>query len=271
MIVRQNLHTHTTFCDGVNPPEGMVLSAITKGLTSIGFSGHAFTEHDTSYCMSRENTLLYSRDILNLREKYKDKIKIYIGLEQDYYSAEPFIKTDYLIGSVHYILKDGEYIPVDETIEITLDAVNRLYQGDIYSYIEDYYKTAADVYNKTKCDIIGHFNLVEKFNAQGRLFDRSNPRYVAAYETALETLVSQNRIFEINTSGLGRYGEPYPNGEILKKLAALGGKVTVSSDSHCLATVDFQLNEMCRLAYECGFREIYQLGDNGFYPIEIKI
>lgn len=270
MIVRQNLHTHTTFCDGLNPPEGMVLSAITKGMTSIGFSGHAFTEHDTSYCMSRENTFKYRDEILALRDKYKDKIKIYIGLEQDYYSIEPLIETDYLIGSVHYLYKNSEYIPVDETEEITVDAVNRLYNGDVYSYLEDYYNTLSDVYNKTKCDIIGHFNLPEKFNVQCKLFDREHPRYISAYENALKTLISQGRIFEINTSGLAKYGEPYPNEVILRKIASLGGKVTVSSDSHSLATVDFQLNEMCRLAYKCGFREIYRLGDNGFYSVNIE-
>jgi len=270
MIIRQNLHTHSTFCDGMNPPEGMVLSAITKGLTSLGFSGHAYTPHDDSYCMSLENTLNYFSELIRLREVYHDKLKIYIGLEQDYYSVKPAIQTDYLIGSVHYVEKNGEYIPVDETAEITAEAVNRLYGGDIYAYLEDYYKIVKDVYNKTGCDIVGHFNLPEKFNFGEKLFSRSNPRYVNAYQNALETLISQNRIFEINSSGLGRYGEPYPNSDILRKIADMGGRVTVSSDSHSLSTVDFQLNEMCRLAFECGFRQIYQLGENGFYAIEIN-
>ena len=264
MIIRQNLHTHTTYCDGMNPPQVMVLSAITKGLTSLGFSGHAYTPHDDSYCMSLENTQKYYSELIRLRKAYQDKISIYIGLEQDYYSVIPTIKTDYLIGSVHYVQKSGEYIPVDETAEITADAVNRLYDGDIYSYLEDYYKTVKDVYNKTGCDIVGHFNLPEKFNFGEKMFSRSNSRYVAAYESALETLIAQERIFEINSSGLGRYGEPYPNVEILKKIADMGGRVTVSADSHSLSTVDFQLNEMCRLAFECGFSKIYQLSSNGF-------
>ncbi len=35
-----NFHTHTVFCDGRNTPEEVVLSAIEKGFSAIGFSGH---------------------------------------------------------------------------------------------------------------------------------------------------------------------------------------------------------------------------------------
>ena len=38
---KQNLHTHTTYCDGKDTPEQVVLKAIEKGFNSIGFSGHA--------------------------------------------------------------------------------------------------------------------------------------------------------------------------------------------------------------------------------------
>ena len=36
-----NLHTHTLFCDGRDTPEDMVLSAIEKGFSVLGFSGHS--------------------------------------------------------------------------------------------------------------------------------------------------------------------------------------------------------------------------------------
>ena len=37
----QNLHTHTTYCDGKNTAEEMVQKAIELGFRSLGFSGHA--------------------------------------------------------------------------------------------------------------------------------------------------------------------------------------------------------------------------------------
>ena len=39
-MIFEDFHTHTTFCDGKNTPEEMVLAAIEKGMPRIGFSGH---------------------------------------------------------------------------------------------------------------------------------------------------------------------------------------------------------------------------------------
>lgn len=271
MIVCQNLHTHTTYCDGKNTVEEMIISAVNKGMTSIGFSGHALTPHDLSYCMSEKNTLKYKADISELKEKYRDIINVYLGLEQDYYSSQPLFECDYLIGSVHYVLKDGEYIPVDETKEIITNAVNRLYGGDIYSFLEDYFSNVENIADKTDCDIVGHLDLPEKFNGDGCLFDRENPRYINAYTKAVKKLIAQNKIFEINTGAIyrGYTALPYPHKNILELIANLGGKITVSSDSHDVNSIDFKLNDMCSLAKSCGFTEIYQLTQLGFEPNKI--
>lgn len=45
-----NLHSHTTFCDGKNSAEEMVVSAIDHGFDVFGFSGHSYTPFDESYC-----------------------------------------------------------------------------------------------------------------------------------------------------------------------------------------------------------------------------
>ena len=39
-----NAHTHSTFCDGKNPPEEMIRAAEKLGFVSLGFSGHASQE-----------------------------------------------------------------------------------------------------------------------------------------------------------------------------------------------------------------------------------
>ncbi len=136
--------------------------------------------------MTPEKTELYKRQVSSLKEKYKDKIKIRLGIELDYYSTDTTGDYDYVIGSVHYILKSGEYLVVDSSREKQINAVNHHYGGDFYAYIEDYYSLVADLYNKTKCDIIGHFDLVTKFNSDGDLFDTSHPRYIAAWKKAAD-------------------------------------------------------------------------------------
>ena len=43
--MKQNLHTHTIYCDGINTPEELVEAAIAKGFDSIGFSGHSYMSY----------------------------------------------------------------------------------------------------------------------------------------------------------------------------------------------------------------------------------
>lgn len=42
MSHKQNLHIHTTYADGKDNPEALVLEAISRGFTSIGFSEHTY-------------------------------------------------------------------------------------------------------------------------------------------------------------------------------------------------------------------------------------
>ena len=229
-----NYHTHTTYCDGKNTAEEMVQKAIELGLSELGFSGHSYTEFDLEPCMTRAGTELYKKEINALKEKYKNKIKILLGIEYDYHSNEPTDDYDYILGSVHYILKGDEYLCIDYSREKQIEAVNKHYGGDFYAYIEDYYKTVAELYNKLKCDIIGHFDLVTKYNADGSLFDTKHPRYIAAWQAAADTIIKTPAVVEINTGGIarGHVSEPYPSKEIIEYFKSYGKKMIFSSDCH---------------------------------------
>jgi len=39
---KQNLHIHTTYADGKDTPEQMILTAIERDFDSIGFSEHSY-------------------------------------------------------------------------------------------------------------------------------------------------------------------------------------------------------------------------------------
>ena len=229
-----NYHTHTTYCDGKNTPDEMIQKAIELGFDELGFSGHSYTEFDLEPCMTREGTEQYKKEINALKEKYKDKIKILLGIEYDYHSVEPLDCYDYVLGSVHYILKDGEYLCIDYSREKQIETVNRYYNGDYYAYIEDYYATVADLYNKTKCDIIGHFDLITKFNTDGSLFDTNHPRYIAAWKAAADAILATPAVVEINTGGIARgyVKTPYPAKEIIDYFKSYGKKLIFSSDCH---------------------------------------
>ena len=125
----RNYHTHTTYCDGKDTPEEMILAAIDKGLRTLGFSGHSplFSE---DWCMTKESVREYYEELTTLKEKYKDKIEILIGLEQDILSEEPELPFDYIIGSVHALPVKGGLVPVDESLEMLEGDINKHFGGN---------------------------------------------------------------------------------------------------------------------------------------------
>lgn len=254
-------HNHTTFCDGKSTAEEMVRTAIAAGCPSIGFSGHSYTWFDESYCMSRAGTEQYKAEILRLREQYAGQIRILLGIEQDFWSEEPTDGYDFVIGSVHYVKKDGQFLPVDNSREELLAGVNAHYGGDILAFCEDYYRQVAQVMERTGCTFVGHFDLVTKFNEGGQLFSETDPRYVRAAEAALEALCSQEAVFEINTGAMARgyRAAPYPGRAILERIRDLGGRVILSADCHDAEKLLYGLPEAAALAAEVGVPVLQEL------------
>ncbi|MBR3330473.1 MAG: PHP domain-containing protein [Mogibacterium sp.] len=283
-----DLHMHTTYCDGKDTAEAMVLSAIENGLEFAGISGHSFTPHDQSYCMSREGTQQYIEEIRGLKKKYAGSINLLLGTELDRYSDTDLSPYDYYIGSVHYLfseegrkkreeilarhagredrsasdaemealIKFADWCPVDDYAEdlcrfafrkggscsgagsdaeaagaaaLIADPGER--RERMLDIAELYFDTVGGVVAATGCDIIGHFDLITKFNEGwgfspagnvisrtrcgaaefvSDLFDTSDERYSAAWKRAID------RIFDDCAE---RYKKGYRNR--LEKLGVL--------------------------------------------------
>lgn len=231
-----NYHTHTLFCDGADSPEELVKTALSLGCTELGFSGHSYTDipQDWDCCMSPESTERYRQEIKRLQAVYRGRIKLLLGIEQDFFSPCGTDGYDYVIGSVHYVCKDGNFLCVDASKQAQLDAVKKHYGGDFYAFCEDYYALVGEIYSKTGCDIVGHFDLVTKFNEDGDLFDVHNERYVRAWQNALAKLLGKGLLFEVNYGAIARgyRTTPYPAQEILSVLRANGERLMYSSDCH---------------------------------------
>ena len=236
---------HTAYCDGKDAPEDMILSAIDKGLTTVGISGHSYTFFDESYCMQKADIPRYISELHYLRAKYFDRIRVLCGVEQDYYSDYPTDEFDYVIGSVHYVKVEDAYIPVDESPEILKEAAEKYYGGDIYALCEQYFETVADVADRTDCDIIGHFDLISKFIEKEPLFDVNHPRYVAAWQYAVDELLIYDIPFEINTGAISRgyKTQPYPSADMIAYIREHGGRFVLSSDAHSADNVAYQFEK----------------------------
>ena len=233
----KNFHTHTTYCDGKNTAEEMILSAINQGFTALGFSGHSHTSIDPSYCMTTDETRRYIDELKALREKYADKIRIYIGLEADLYTDETDLSEfDYTIGSVHYVKAGDVYVPVDESpAQHQIDYVNKYFGGSFISFSQAYYENVAKLGEKINPSFIGHFDLVTKFNENDCLFSTKDPRYIEAWQAAADELLKLKVPFEINTGAIARTCRvtPYPALDIAEYITERGGEFILSSDE-CL-------------------------------------
>lgn len=255
-------HTHTNFSDGKNTNEQMLKMAIELGMREYGFSDHAPMIFPCSWAMKKEATQSYKNIILDLKEEYKDQIKVYLGIEQDYYSI-PASGYDYILGSVHYIEKNGEYLPLDESAKKTRENIEKYYDGDALAYCEDYYKLVGDLYNKTRCNIIGHFDLITKFNEIDPIIDTTHPRYVRAYTKALESLKDTPVIYEINTGAISRgyRTSPYPNDNIIDIIASQGKKFVICSDTHSTDSIDCNLESEKERLKQKGYKYITDLSE----------
>jgi histidinol-phosphatase (PHP family) len=239
-----DLHVHSNFSDGEDSPRDIVLSAIDKGIKTIGFSDHSYVVCDAEWSLPEGENLEYKNAISDLKKEFAGKIDILCGIEQDYHTDEEPKGYDYIIGSVHHIIAGGKYVFMDETAQHLSDAADKYFGGDMISLCEAYYENVGKLYQKTGCDIVGHFDLLTKFNEQNALIDEENPRYVKAYQRAVDELIGDGcKLFEINYGAISRgyRTNPYPSTKIQDYIRQKGGRFICSSDSHSKNTVGFWL------------------------------
>ena len=260
-MIYQNLHCHTTFDDGRNTPEEMVQAAVNAGLTSLGISAHS--DHAT---IQSDMGRAFRVEMQRLKAVYADKIKVFCGLEYELSTTHSFDEYDYVIGSVHF-LSDGQCI--DDTIEESAHTCRNWGGSD--SAAEEFYRLEKSIAAMDGISIVGHFDLLTKYDERIGLYDTCSPRYREAAYGAMEELVRAEKIFEINTGAISRgyRTSPYPSAELLRHLKSLGGRITISSDAHSTdaITCSFALAEA--LAHDCGFTELWQFDGEKFAPIKL--
>ncbi len=263
----QNLHTHTTLSDGQNTPEEMVEAAIKLGFESIGISDHAKMEFDRGFEIDVPSYIL---KINSLKEKYKDKIRIYLGAELDYYSKGIMRPSDYeyTIGSVHYVkLPSGNVVSYDESPTDSLNHIKNDFGGDALAYVKAYFETMADLPNRFDFDIVGHFDSPTKYlDKYEGFFDTKTKEYRRIALEALHAVREKREFFELNSGGIGRGWKtmPYPELFILEELKKTGAKMLITSDTHSADTINCNFKESRLLLKSVGFTEIYNLTENGF-------
>lgn len=281
-MLKFNYHSHTNYCDGFSTVEDMIKSAIEKGLSYYGISSHAPLPFDTDWIMKDSDLEHYIDEILNLKEKYKDKITVLVGLEVDYLpDFEMFTKKDemksgidYIIGSIHFLgkLKDASRWTVDYDKREFEKGIKESFNGDTVSAVKTYYKLIGDMAEAMKPDIIAHLDLIKKNNLDNYFFDESESWYIETVRNCLKRISNTSSIIEINTGGVARgyMTEFYPSDWILKEVLDMKIPVTISSDSHKSEDVAYGFDDAVLKLEAMGFEKISYLSDNGWQEANIR-
>lgn len=261
-----NLHTHTVFSDGKGTVRENIDAAIRCGFVSLGISDHSYTVYDDC-CMKLGAEAEYLAHLDECTKEYEGKIRIFRGLELDGESTVEREKYDYIIGSVHVLKIGDEYCPIDLSEAAQRQIIDRHFGGNEVRFAKAYFDRVAEHIEACKPDIVGHFDLLTKYDS----FDEDDAGYRRAATDALHKTMKFCRRFEVNTGAMSRRhkSSAYPADFILREILESGCTVILSSDSHSPQYIDYAFDETADRLRKIGFKSIDRLTDKGFVADEI--
>lgn len=272
-----NYHTHSMLCDGKMMPEDYVKSAIRKGFKALGFSGHAPVNFDLDCAMSKDHFHEYIDSILMLKEKYKDTIQIYLGLETDYYPGckdyRGMPEIDYTIGGIHFVSDPASerVFFFDGSEKEFCDNRDVVFKGNIRLLVESYYNILIEMIVNQPPDILAHLDVLKKNNKGSRFFDESETWYRSIVEKTLVKVKERNIIVEINTGGISRgyTKDMYPSFWIISLMHEMGIPVILNSDAHHPDWIDTYFTEAIKILSSAGYKSRHILLDGKWQEVPL--
>ena len=275
IMIKADIHTHTTFStDCATPMEDMILEAISRGLDTLCFTEHmdkdypVYPDRDPSLPVEfLLDTDSYRQGFLEMKEKYRDKIRLLWGVEiglqphlaewnQNYVNQYPF---DFIIGSEHNPENRDPYYPA-------------FFEGRTEE--EAYAKYFAETFENLELfndfDAIGHMDYVVRYGPNKNR-DYSYEKYSRYIDPILELILKKGIALEINSGGYRHgLGEPNPCKDIIVRYKQMGGKlITIGSDAHTPQSLCYDFERIEPLLRECGFTEyaVFEGRKPRFYPL----
>ena len=275
-----NYHSHCAYCDGLAPAEDFVKEAIAMGFSSYGISSHSPIPFDSCWNMKQEKLNDYINEINGLKEKYKNEIELYIGLEIDYLDktynpASPVFKAiplDYRIGSVHFLKTgDAQFTDIDTAPEQFKITVDKIFNGNIVKLVRDYFDTMMQMIETGGFDFIGHADKVS-MNASSYSPGITNEKwYIKLIQDYFHFIAEKGRMVEINTKAWNKKSLFFPNRQHFSLLKKLNIPVVVNADTHHPSLINDGRPEALRELLSEGFTHVHQLIHGQWKEVEIAI
>jgi len=262
-----DLHVHTRLCGhAVGEIEDYVEAAFEgdSPLEVLGISEHlplpeGFEDPVGDCTMAASDLIGYIDRLRKLRQKYPSLL---IGGELDYIrgygayakslSRDPHF--DYVIGSVH-MLSGWVFDYSPHMFERGLESH---YGGDPDACILDYFSMLRMMLSECDIDIVGHFDLIKKFNVDGKYFSQDEGAYAEEVEKTLALIARMDVLLEVNTAGLRKpCNEMYPADAIIGRCQELGIGMTLGSDAHSPQEVGCDFERALKALRDAGFDRIH--------------
>jgi histidinol-phosphatase (PHP family) len=247
MLELVDYHMHSILSDGKDSYEEMVRGAIAKGLDEIGFSDHVCLK-PVDWAIKMVDIPVMTEQILDLKQKYKDQIKIRYGIEMDYFPGhetelKEIIETmplDFVIGSIHFI-GDWNY-DTDQSF------YGKWTNDKLYA---NYFALIQQAAASGLFDILGHLDLIKKF----RIYPESSQEKL--FEDTLKIIKKHDVVVELNTGGIDRpCAEFFPGPKLLEMCFRQNIPVTLSSDAHQSGQIARHYKSAVQLLTQIGYAEI---------------
>jgi len=247
MIGIVDYHMHSILSDGKDTYEEMIRVAIAKGLDEIGFSDHVCLK-PVEWAIQLVDIPVMTEQILDLKQKYEDVIKIRYGIELDYFPGRETelkdiiesIPLDFVIGSVHFI--DDWNFDCDQSL------YGKWSNDELY---EHYFGLIQQAATSGLFDTIGHLDIIKKF----RVYPESNQDKL--FEDTIKLIKENDLVVELNTGGVDRpCAEFTPGPKLLEMCFRHKVPVTLSSDAHRAIQIARHYESAVALLSEIGYHEI---------------
>lgn len=251
-----DLHTHHYRCGhAAGAIDDYIRAAIEAGFAAIGISDHSpyFAHEEDHYqpgiAMAKSEFAAYIAEVLRLKEKYRDRIEVLLGVESDFFpeeialyrsTYEPF-PFDYIIGSVH------------QTRGVSIFNRNRWKnkpEAEQTADKKDYYELIRQSADTGLFQVLGHIDAMKGYYPP--FADIAGAE--AEIDAALRAVADNDIALEINTSGKTKdCGGWYPSDALLERALHFGADVTFGSDAHVPARVGDEWDDVRDRLREIGF------------------
>lgn len=258
MAIKSDFHVHSTYSgDAESTMEEMVLRGIELGLDSICFTDHMDIDFPyderTPEGTFELNTDSYLYELLGLRSKYEDKIKVLFGVE---IGVQPHLRRelalyakaydfDFIIGSAHLLNHEDPYYP---------DVASK-YESDEALYRAYFKEVMEDLKVFSNFDVFGHLDYIVRYGIT-KDQDYSYDKYKDCIDPVLEKLIDMEKAIELNTGALSyNLKDLNPCKDILKRYRELGGEIiTIGSDAHNTKNLARGFDIANQTLMDCGFK-----------------